>query len=423
MSTLQIGMGAYTRRYGDLPEVECENRFVETDPLNMLEKVTLLSRPGTKQFRLFPPDTVTGKFRGIYSQIGLFDDDGFVVSGQNIYRFSASTSALIGGQIKGTGAPSVGFVAGVGYERMFIADGLLLNYYDGGTHASGVLTDDGSANYAIDVLNIGGAFYGWNTDVNHNTPTGLDAAHPWLTLPGATHLEALANMADMLSFIGTPGVDFSSGLTTANTIVSAAADPAVKIITFAALSDGVDGNLINTSIAPGGSGHLTFGAATLTGGGTQSLHGVQNPNGEAMKCVGTLDSYVFVSVANSNKFYYVKPGALVIDALDFATKESAPDPILDMKRMGDVMVIMGATSTEFWAATGNADNPFAPIEGRTLSRGIIEGTAVSVNESLICLVGNDGKVYKLEGTLTPISDNGIDERIRIQLRREAGLTT
>ena len=384
----------------------------------MLEKTTLLSRPGTKNFQLFSPDTVTGVFRGIYSQIGLFDGDGFVVSGQNFYRFQSAAQQLIGGEIKGTGSPSVDFVSGVGYQRLFIADGLLLNYYDGGTHALAILTDLGAANYAANVLNIGGSYYGWNTDVEHNTPSGLPG-HPWLCLPGASHLEALANMANLLMFIGTPGVDFSLGLTTANPIVTAAANPPALTLTVTAISDGVDGNLINVSVA--GDGQLVWDGATLTGGGTQALHGIQNPNGEAMKCVATLDGYALVSVSNSNKFYYVKPGEVVIDALAFATKESAGDPILDMKRMGDVMVIMGSISTEFWAATGDADNPFAPIEGRTLSRGIIEGTAVSVNENLIVLVGNDGKVYKLEGGMVVVSDNGMDEHIRNQLRREAGL--
>lgn len=420
MTTLQLGMGAYARKYAGLPEVKCINRFVEMNPLNMLEKVALLSRPGTKNFQLFAPDTTTGIFRGIYSQIGIFNDDGFVVSGKNLYRFQSAGQQQIGGEIKGTGSPSVDFVAGPDYERMFIADGLLLNYYDGGTHASGVLTDDGTANYAANVLNIGGTYYGWDVNVDNNAPTGLPG-HPFLCLPGASALEALANMAAMLMFVGTPGVDFSTSITTANPIVTATSDDVVLTMTITAKSDGVDGNLINTSVA--GDGHLSWANATLTGGGTQALHGVQNPNGEPMKCVAQLDSYVFVSVANSNKFYYVRPGEVVIDALLFATKESAPDPILDMKRMGDVMVIMGTVSTEFWAATGNADNPFAPIEGRTLSRGIIEGTAVSVNENLICLVGNDGKVYKLESGLTPISDNGMDEHIRVQLRREAGLST
>lgn len=419
MTTLQLGLGAYARKYANLPEVKCINRFVEMNPLNALEHTALLSRPGTKEFQFFNPDTVTGRLRGLYSQIGLFDDDLFAVSGHNLYRAQATTQQQIAGEVLGDASPSVDFVAGEGYERMFICDGLLLNYYDGGTHASATLTDDGSANYAVNVLDIGGTFYGWNTDVNADAPTG-EPGHPWLCLPGATALEAIANMANLLMFEGTPGVDFSAGLQSASTIVSAVASTVTPVLTISALSDEVDGNLIAVSVA--GDGHLVFNTAALTGGGVQALHGIQNPNGEAMKCVATLDSYAFVSVANSNKFYYVQPGAIVIDALDFATKESAPDPILDMKRMGDVMVIMGSVSTEFWAATGNADNPFAPIEGRTMSRGIIEGTAVGVNETLICLVGNDGKVYKLESGVTAVSDNGMDEHIRNQLRREAGLS-
>ncbi len=417
MTTLQLGLGAYKRSYGSIPEIKCINRFVEQDAVNQLEHVTLLTRPGTTQLHYYLPNTVNGSIRGLYSQIGLFDEALFAVSGNNIYRTDTDMSTFqISGEVLGSGTPSVDFVAGAGYERMFIADGLLLNYYDGGTHASGTLTDDGSADFTANVMAIGNTYYSWNADVNANSPTGLEG-HPFLCLPGSSSAEAMENMSNMINFEGTPGVDFSSTITSASTIVTAASSTATLTVT--ARSDTESGNAITTTV-PTADGHLAWGAATLTGGGNQDLHGVTVPTGEAIKCVAALDSYLFASVANSNKFFYLPPGEITIDALDFATKESAPDPIIDIKRMGDVMVIMGAASTEFWAATGDADNPFAPIEGRTLSRGIIEGTAVAVNESLVILVGNDGIVYKLESGVTRVSDHGIEEHIRIQLRREAG---
>jgi hypothetical protein len=133
-------------------------------------------------------------------------------------------------------------------------------------------------------------------------------------------------------------------------------------------------------------------------------------------------------VGNTQKFYWLNPGELVIDPLNFAEKESNPDNILDMNTVGDQVLISGTESTENWYATGNFDAPFAPVAGRVYQRGIIEGTPANVGDS-VCIVGNDGVVY-LVGTLYGsdlpygvhrISTNGIEERVRTQTRMEQGL--
>jgi hypothetical protein len=549
MSSLPLGLGAYKRTAGDMPEIKCVNRFVEKTPVNQQEGTTLLTRPGTSLLDFFAADTDTGKIRGVYSELGLFNDDLFVVSGKYLYRKAEGSDPLrIGGEVKGTGSPKVAFVKGADYARLFITDDLLFNYYQGGTHASGTmtdaagthatgtLTDAGSTTYTDAVLDIGGIYYGWNSDVDHGTPDGT-SANPYLCLPGADATAALANMAAMLNFDGTAGTDFSTALTAASTTVTATST--ATTLTLTAISGDTDGNSVVTSVTgaatlswsgttlsgggtnytdaviaingtyygwnddvddgtpdgssdnpffclPGddasealanmaamlnfegtagtdfstalttanldvsasstattlvvtarvdsaagnlitttvsGEANLSWGAATLADGGTHSMHGISIPNGQGVVACASLDGYVFVACKDSQRFYLLKPGEVEIDPLDFFSKESHPDNIVDVVRVGDVMVIMGNSSTEFWGATGNADAPFAPIEGRTMSRGIIPGTAVMVNEGTIIVVGNDMRVYAIGDQPRCISDHSMEERIRRQLRYEAGLTS
>ena len=119
---------------------------------------------------------------------------------------------------------------------------------------------------------------------------------------------------------------------------------------------------------------------------------------------------------------------MTIDPTNFFSKESNPGTIVDMHTVGDQVLIAGEGSTENWYATGNFDLPFAPQEGRVYRRGVIEGTTVVVGDSLI-LVGDDGVVYEIgyqAGQASAwgvhrISTNGIEERIRTQMRRLQGL--
>lgn len=160
-----------------------------------------------------------------------------------------------------------------------------------------------------------------------------------------------------------------------------------------------------------------------TGGALAAVTGMGG--GELSKALAAVSGYVLAAVAGTDKFYFIQPGAVVIDPLDFASAESSPDVILDMLAVGDSVLIIGNGSAESWYATGDQLTPFAPTQGRVYQRGAIEGTAANVGDD-VCLVADDGKVYLLgiKGGLYgahPISTGGIEERIRIQLRIEQGL--
>lgn len=426
MTTIPLGVQAYRREYAGEPQVKLQNRFLETDPTNLREKITLLTRPGTNALTVFPDDAgLVGPNRQNWSKLGLFDGDLFGVSGPNFYRYSSDgTLTHIEGLVNGSGIVTWAWMKGAGYEYLFIADGLLLQFYAGGSHATGTLTLTGTIDTS-QVIQIGGIYYAWNDAVDTNAPNG-SAAHPWLAkLTG----DALENMANLLNFDGVRGVDFSTALGGPNPAYSGSnpgTSPFTQLIVTAS-SEYAGGNAITTAVTTGAG--IAWGAATLAGGGVHALQGVEMPDGDPAKALSQVSGYVLISVGNSAEFFWLEPGTTTIDPLNFATKESNPDNILDMVEIGDQVIIMGQGSTENWYATGDFTAPFAPVEGRVYRRGIVDGTAVAVGDSLV-MVGDDGVVYSIGyaygDTSTygvhRISTHAIEERIRTQLRREQGLT-
>ena len=418
MPQVPLGKGAYNRRTAAEPEIYMLNRYFEQNPTNLVEGAALLSRCGTDMLEQFG----TGPIRGFATVPGAFDGDLFVFSGTDLYRYSEDgTTTHISGVVLGSAQPQVAFMVGEGYEFMFVADGLLLQYYPGGSHAEGVLTVSAVTppNISSQVLNLGGVYYGWSAAVNTGTPDGTVGA-PFLVLVGASDAESIANMASAISYSGVRGTTYSNTLGGPHqTIQIPYGDdpPTATTLTLQAKSEFADGNTIATVVSSGGD--MSFGAATLTGGGTHALSGIATPDGAAISSLAALASHVIAVVANSQKFYWILPGEHEIDAANFASAESEPDNIISAITVGDQVWLLGQSATEAWYATG-ADPAFAPIAGRAYARGVVEGTTVKMLESVV-LVGDDFKVYKIGGGIERISNYGIEERIRRQLRRERGL--
>lgn len=426
MTTLPLGVGAYSRQTAGTPEVRLENRFLEASPTNLREHVMLLTRSGTVDLDTFPsndPAALKGP-RGHYSKKGLFNGDLFVVSGENFYRYQDDgTKIQIVGIVNGTGHPTVAWMKGIGYEYMFIADGLLLQFYNGGTHATGTLTFTPGA-ITNQVVEIGGVYYSWNANVDFGTPNGSSGT-PWLAKLGANDAESLDNLARLINFDGVRGVDFSTALGGPSPFYTADATSTTVVITSVSVL--AAGNAITTTVFSGAG--LAWGGATLTGGNIHALQGVPVPGGVGIKALAAVSSFVLASVALSQKVFFILPGETTIDALNFFSKESNPDNVVDMNTVGDQVLITGDGSAENWYATGNADAPFAPQEGRVYQRGAVDGTACNVKDGVM-MIGDDGIAYEVgyqsggEADLGVhrISDHGIEERIRRMLRREQGLT-
>lgn len=420
MVTVPLGLDAYKRIVAGAPQVRLENRYVEKDISNLREHVTLLGRPGTSLLSQFSG----GVIRGNYSKPGLFNGDLFIVSGQNLWRYNGSVATHITGTIANSGNPYVTWMKGLGYEYLFIADGTTLQYFS--EHAAGILTSSGAI--TSQVIKIGSVYYSWSATVNTGTPDGSSGA-PYLALLGTgvtAMADSLANMVKLINFSGSSGLDYSSTVPGASATVTATSTDTT--LTATAIDNTTGGNSIATTVFSGS--NLAWGAATLAGGGGTALQTVTGAgSGEVIKALASVSSYVLASVGNTQKFYWINPGATVIEPLDFAEKESNPDNILDMLTVGDQVLICGNGSAENWYATGNFDAPFAPVEGRVYQRGVIEGSPVVVDDGVI-LVGNNGAVYQIGYQVGGeavwgvhrISTNSIEERIRRQLRFEQGLT-
>ena len=435
MTSVPLGKGAYERKYAGSPVVELQNRWLESNPTNLREGTSVLARPGTTQIEdALDPGTFSGfgAMRGNYALSGLFNDSLFVVCGSNLYRVNQDMSVIaIQGTLNGTGQPEVAWQKGAGYERLWISDGLLLQYYGGTSFANGTLTKSGSIVNGTDKFEVAGVYYVWGTSFSMSDAG--TSANPFVVNPtsvGST-LDPMGQLVLAIMNAGTPGVDYSGTIAGPNTFVSAKvdADPGT-VVTFDALTSGTGGNSLTLSVT-GGSALTASGSGHLTNGGIEALQGCTMPDGVSPLSLTQVSSYVLVSVANTQKFFWINPGEITIDPLNFASKESSPDPIMCMREVGDQVLVMGAKSTENWYATGNLAAPFAPIEGRVYARGVYNGTPVVVDDGVI-MVGDDGRVYSIgfqpgdntdaQWGVTRISNNGIEERIRYQIRREAGLT-
>jgi hypothetical protein len=421
MVNIPLGQGAYKRAFAGEPEIVLENRYLEKNITNLREGSALISRCGTTLLQAFG----SGKIRRVFSRPGFMGSDLFIVSGTELWRWDGTQKTHIGGVISGTGTPQIGWMKGIGYEYMFITDGLLLQWYGGGSHAVGTLTWATPGAITSQVIKIGSTYYGWASDVSSTLADG-SAAHPFLALLTA---DPMRSMTTLLNYAGTRGVDYSPTLAGPRTDLIATNDTAATAVLLIITANSVytDGNSIATTVS---GSDLAWGAATLTGGGVHALSGVLMPDGKGAKALSSSAGYVLVSAANSQQFFWLKPGAIEIDPLDYAEKESHPDNIVDMMEVGDQVLISGGGSTENWYATGNDDAPWLPVQGRVYQRGVVAGTMCAVSDSVI-FVGDDGVVYSVgygygesaQWGVHRISDHGIEERIRIQRRREAGLST
>lgn len=416
MPEVPLGKFAYNRATAGEPEIFMLNRFFEENPTNLAAGTALLTRPGTTAF----DDFGEGPIRGFTSAPGAFNGDLFVFSGNELYRTDhAGTTTLLTGIVLGSAQPQVAFMVGEGYEFLFVADGLLLQYYPGGSHAKQVLTVDATTppNIVAQKLNLGGVYYAWAANVNVGVPDG-SLANPFLVLVGVDDAESLDNMASAISYSGVRGTTYSSTLGGPHpTIEIPYVDfpPTALTLTFQAKSEYADGNTLATVVVSGAD--MTFGGATMTGGGVHALSGVAMPDGAAANSLAALASHVIVTIADSQKFYWITPGEHVIDPLNFASAESEPDNIISAITVGDQVWFLGQSATEAWYATGELSPAFAPIQGRAYARGVVPGTTVRLNDSVF-LVGNNKVVYKIAGSLERVSNHGIEERIRRQLRRE-----
>lgn len=157
---------------------------------------------------------------------------------------------------------------------------------------------------------------------------------------------------------------------------------------------------------------ITDGITLQYTDGTAALTAIVLPDDIPMVSLDVFNGYVLCVQGNSDRFYWIQPGAIVIDPLDFATAERFPDKILQVRVVGDEFWLLGEKSIEVWRATGDADAPFQRIEGRAFNFGVFGGTGVRLKDTSINLVAHDGTVFNIAGNPSIISNPSVAERNR-----------
>lgn len=399
MTQIPLGIGAYSRPYARMPEIRMENRFFEQNPIGA-EKVALLSRPGTKLFL----EVGLGPIRKLHSQAGVFGGDLFIVSGTALFRYDGTTVTEISGLVQGVGYPVMTSVAIPGWEALFVSDGVILQYYEGESPAAA--TFSAAAIDANETVTIGGVVYSFTAgSVDAGAPAGTALA-PWLVKLGGTLAESLTNLFAAIGNTGTPGVAYSTGLVEHADVRSRGL--LATGFDVVARASGVAGNDITVSTTGAG---VLWSSVTLAGGGGHVLKQSSVPDDAGIVDLAVLSSYVVCAEAASRRFFWLKPGEVDIDPLDFSSAESEPDEIVNLLVAGDQLWIFGQSSTEAWYASGDATQPFLRAQGRAFSQGVIPGTVARVQDAIV-VVGQDRVAYRIAGGPERISHHGIEELLR-----------
>ncbi len=119
-------------------------------------------------------------------------------------------------------------------------------------------------------------------------------------------------------------------------------------------------------------------------------------------------------VSGSNQFYFSNTGdATLINAANFSSAETSPDPIIEVATVADELMFFGSRSTEPWDFTGSLTAPFALAQGRTYIRGTAaQGSVVKLDNALFW-VGDDLSVYRSAQVPQKISTPFIDDTLRM----------
>lgn len=200
-------------------------------------------------------------------------------------------------------------------------------------------------------------------------------------------------------------------------------NPATRVVTTSQITGLVDGDGAPDICATDTYLWVADGVSLQYTNGTAALAAIVVPDDIPIVSIDVFNGYVLCVQSDSDRFYWIQPGAITIDGLDFATAERFPDKVLQVRVVGDEFWLLGEKSIEVWRATGDGDAPFQRIEGRAFNFGIFGGTGVRMKDTSVVVVADDGTVFNVAGIPVPISNPSVAERTRnaIFTAKENGL--
>lgn len=415
---IPLSRSDYFRGVAKEARIRTRNLYFEQNPVLTDKQAALLARMGLKRY-IYVGE---GPIRADYSCPGSFDDALFVASGDALWRVDTDSTVTFIGNL---GSPniqnSVSMAAtstiGETPAYLFVATGGALMCYMENGYALGTISGS-PAN--TNVVRIGSIYYSFtNGSVDAGTPDGT-VANPWLVALGTSDTDAWQNLADAIMNSGVPGTQYSTALVASTEVI--VQGNSTTTVTVRATAVGAAGNAVVTTETGAG---IAWTAGTLTGGGGPVWFQIPTPDDVGIVSVGYIASHVVAVPAQgqgiNGRFFWIDPGETVIDPLDFATAERAPDPISEVVVFGDNFWLPGDVTTEVWRFTGNEDSPVLRTQGVIFDRGAWPGTAIQVKESMIIVENTTGGVFQISGAggLKRISRPDIEERIREAIQYQA----
>lgn len=412
--------GDYRRRVADDGPIFLKNRYYEVNPHLSADGASLLARPSLS----YLTEVGVGPNRGVFTEEGSFNGNLFVAQYDQLWRIDSTLVATLiytGLNNPERGVVNMASTAPIGDEvpeYLFFADGRNLFIYVENGYATGTLSGTPTNG---DVVRLGTVYYQFtNGSVNAGAPAGT-LANPWLVAHSVNSLAAYANLATAIGAAGNAGVDYSTGLTTANGQAQAVTYTG-GLLVAEALSMGLIGNAVVTTET----GTLAWSGATLAGGGNPQVRAVQMPEDLGAVDVVVMNSFVFVLPVQSGNFkgrvYYIEPGETTVDPLNYFTAERSPDAVNGLEVVGDLLWLPGDGSTEAWYVSQDPSARMQRLQGVVFDRGTWEGTAVAVHEALIVCDAN-GAVFEITGgSPKRLSTPGIEEEIRRAIAFQQSLT-
>jgi hypothetical protein len=151
---------------------------------------------------------------------------------------------------------------------------------------------------------------------------------------------------------------------------------------------------------------------------TNTFVEITDPDFPGAKTVGFIDGYFVFNQPDSQRLWVTSLyDGTMVDPLDFASAEGAPDPIVAVNVNHREIWVFGTNSVEVWYDAGTSPFPLQRIQGAFNELGCLAPYSVAKLDNSVFWLGNDargyGVVYRANGyTGARVSTHAIEYAIQ-----------
>ena len=146
--------------------------------------------------------------------------------------------------------------------------------------------------------------------------------------------------------------------------------------------------------------------------GTDTFGTMEQEGWYSSDTVAYMDGYFIFNRSGTGQFFITELFSVVINPIDWATAEAAPDDTVGVAIASRQLWLIGQKTSEIWYDSGDPAFPFTRISGAVNDIGCVEHKTISTVKSSVIFVGEDFKVYASSGyALEPISTPAIEREL------------